>query len=166
MTHDQEEALSISDKVVVMNKGLVEQVGTPEEIYRAPQTRFVATFIGTANQFQGIAPPAKKAVICSNLELLADGLQGFQDGQDVVALVRPENIQVQVDQPGGKDWNVIPGVIETITFHGAVTRLGINVSGQRVVADVTVANTRPVSLNQHIWLHFPPSACKVMRAIE
>jgi putative spermidine/putrescine transport system ATP-binding protein len=166
VTHDQEEALSISDKVVVMNKGLVEQVGTPEEIYRAPKTRFVATFIGTANQFQGIASTAKKAVICSNVELLADGLQGFQDGQDVVALVRPENIQVQVDQPRGKDWNVIPGVVETITFHGAVTRLGVNVSGQRVVADVTVANTRPVSLNQNIWLLFPPGACQVMPAIE
>src|SRR5512143_3611693 len=53
VTHDQEEALSISDKVVVMNKGFIEQVGTPEEIYRAPNTRFVATFIGTANQFPG-----------------------------------------------------------------------------------------------------------------
>ena len=53
VTHDQEEALSISDQVVVMNKGLIEQVGPPEEIYRAPRTRFVATFIGTANQFLG-----------------------------------------------------------------------------------------------------------------
>jgi putative spermidine/putrescine transport system ATP-binding protein len=162
VTHDQEEALSISDKVVVMNKGLIEQVGAPETIYRAPQTRFVATFIGTANQFQGVASPTKKTVICSYVELLADGVQGFQDGQQVVALVRPENIQVQVDQPHTKDWNVIPGVVETITFHGAVTRLGVNVKGQRVVADVTVANTRPVALNQNIWLLFPPGVCQVM----
>ncbi len=165
VTHDQEEALSISDKVVVMNKGLIEQVGPPEEIYRAPRTRFVATFIGTANQFLGKAS-GKDTVICRNIKLLATGVNSFSEGQDVVALVRPENIQVQSEQPQLKDWNVAPGVIETITFHGAVTRLGVNVSGQRVVADVTVANTKPVSLNQKIWLLFPASACQVMAAKE
>ncbi len=165
VTHDQEEALSISDKVVVMNKGLIEQVGPPEKIYRAPRTRFVATFIGTANQFLGKAS-GKDTVVCSNIRLLATGVNSFSEGQDVVALVRPENIQVQSEQPQLKDWNVAPGVVETITFHGAVTRLGVNVSGQRVVADVTVANTKPVSLNQKIWLLFPASACQVMAAKE
>ncbi len=165
VTHDQEEALSISDKVVVMNKGLIEQVGAPEEIYRAPQTRFVATFIGTANQFLGTAS-GRNTVVCTNIKLLVDGMKDFADGQEVVALVRPENIQVQVEQPRRNDWNIIPGVVETITFHGAVTRLGVNVSGQRVVADVTVANTKPVSLNQKIWLSFPPGACQVMAAKE
>lgn len=161
VTHDQEEALSISDKVVVMNKGLIEQVGTPEEIYRVPKTRFVATFIGTANQFLGITL-GEDTVICKNINLLADGIKSFGDGEEVVALVRPENIQVQVEQPMRSDWNIIPGVVESITFHGAVTRLGVSVNGQRVVADVTVANTKPVSLNQKIWLMFPPSACQVM----
>jgi len=165
VTHDQEEALSISDKVVVMNKGLIEQVGVPEEIYRAPQTRFVATFIGTANQFMGIAS-RNNEVICKNVKLFADGMKNFTDGQEVVALVRPENVQIQTEQPQRSDWNVIPGVVETITFHGAVTRLGVNASGQRVVADVTVANTKPVSLNQKIWLLFPPNACQVMAAKE
>ena len=55
VTHDQEEALSISDLVVVMNNGLIEQIGTPQEIYRKPSTRFVATFIGTANEFRGVS---------------------------------------------------------------------------------------------------------------
>jgi putative spermidine/putrescine transport system ATP-binding protein len=165
VTHDQEEALSISDKVVVMNKGLIEQVGAPEEIYRAPKTRFVATFIGTANQFPGTAS-GSDMVVCPNIKLLADGMSGFHDGQAVVALVRPENIQVQTELSQRAGWNVAPGVVETITFHGAVTRLGVNVGGQRVVADVTVANTKPVSLNQKIWLMFPRSACQVMAAKE
>ncbi|MGZ6315819.1 MAG: ABC transporter ATP-binding protein, partial [Anaerolineales bacterium] len=81
VTHDQEEALSISDKVVVMNKGLIEQVGPPEEIYRAPRTRFVATFIGTANQFLGKAS-GKDTVICRNIKLLATGVNSFSEGQD------------------------------------------------------------------------------------
>jgi putative spermidine/putrescine transport system ATP-binding protein len=165
VTHDQEEALSISDKVVVMNKGLIEQVGAPEDIYRAPRTRFVATFIGTANQFLGNTSAGNK-VLCKIVELLTGSLKDFETGQAVVVLVRPENIQVQAEQPQREDWNVIPGRIETITFHGAVTRLGVNVSGQRVVADITVANTQPVSLNQRIWLLFPPDACQVMVAEE
>jgi putative spermidine/putrescine transport system ATP-binding protein len=163
VTHDQEEALSISDRVVVMNKGLIEQVGTPEEIYRMPRTRFVATFIGTANQFAGTASGGD-TVVCRNIRLRTDDLRQFGEGQEVVALVRPENIQVQAGQPDKPDWNVVTGVVETITFHGAVTRLGVNVGGQRVVADVTVANTQPVSLNQNVWLLFPRSACQVMAA--
>jgi ABC-type Fe3+/spermidine/putrescine transport system ATPase subunit len=165
VTHDQEEALSISDKVVVMNKGDIEQVGTPEEIYRAPKTRFVATFIGTANQFFGVVS-GKDTVICKNTKLLVIGLAGFDDGQQVVVLVRPETIQVQSEQPKNGNWNIIPGAIETITFHGASTRLGVNVSGQRVVADITVANIKPVSLNQKIWLLFSPDACQVMAVNE
>ncbi len=165
VTHDQEEALSISDKVVVMNKGLIEQVGMPEEIYRAPKTRFVATFIGTANQFLG-KTSGKNKVVCNNVELNTNSLTGFKSDQPVVVLVRPENIQVQDEQSRQKGWNSIAGEVETITFHGAVTRLGVNANGQRIVADITVANTQPVSLNQKIWLSFPQDACQVMAVEE
>ena len=98
--------------------------------------------------------------------LLADDVKGFTDGQRVVVLVRPETIQVEPDQPQHDGWNIIPGEVETITFHGAVTRLGVNLHGQRVVADITVANTKPISLNQRIWLVFPPAACQVMAVDE
>lgn len=165
VTHDQEEALSISDKVVVMNRGLIEQIGTPEEIYRAPQTHFVATFIGTANQFFGKVS-GRDTVICDHFTLLADDVKGFTDGQRVVVLVRPETIRVEPDPPRHDGWNAIPGEVETITFHGAVTRLGVNLYGQRVVADITVAHTKPISLNQKIWLLFPPDSCQVMAVDE
>jgi putative spermidine/putrescine transport system ATP-binding protein len=165
VTHDQEEALSISDKVVVMNKGLIEQVGKPEEIYRTPNTRFVATFIGTANQFLG-KTSGKYKVVCNNVELFTNTLKGFNNGKNVVVLVRPENIQVEAEQSRQEGWNNIVGEVETITFHGAITRLGVNVNGQRVLADITVANTQPVSLNQKIWLVFPPEACQVMLVEE
>ena len=161
VTHDQEEALSISDKVVVMNKGIIEQVGTPEEIYRAPKTRFVATFIGTANQFHGEVS-GSDTIISNDIKLLSGSLKDFSSEQKVVVLIRPENIHVQTEQPDRDNLNVISGKIETITFHGAVTRLGVNVGGQRVVADITVANDKPVSLSQKIWLVFPPEACQVM----
>ena len=165
VTHDQEEALSISDKVVVMNKGVIEQVGTPEEIYRTPKTHFVATFIGTANQFLGKVSGID-TVIGDHFNLLVDGVEGFADGKRVVVLVRPETIHVEPDQPKQNGWNIIPGEVETITFHGAVTRLGVNLRGQRVVADITVDNTKPISLNQKIWLLFPPDVCQVMDVDE
>ena len=161
VTHDQEEALSISDQVVVMNKGLIEQAGAPEEIYRAPQTRFVATFIGTANLFPGVVSGAG-SVTSGSIKLFANDAQNFHERDEVVVLVRPENIQIQTEDTQHSGWNVIPGVVETITFHGAVTRLGVNASGQRVVADVTVANSRPVSLNQKVWLAFSADASQVM----
>jgi putative spermidine/putrescine transport system ATP-binding protein len=165
VTHDQEEALSISDKVVVMNKGVIEQVGIPEEIYRAPKTHFVATFIGTANQFLGKVS-GTNTVMCNHFHLLVDDLKGFNEGQRAVVLVRPETIQVQPDPPERKGWNIIPGEVETITFHGAVTRLGVNIYGQRVAADITVAHTKSISLNQKLWLLFSPDACQVMAVDE
>jgi putative spermidine/putrescine transport system ATP-binding protein len=165
VTHDQEEALSISDKVVVMNRGVIEQIGTPEEIYRTPQTHFVATFIGTANQFFGKVS-GRDTVICDHFTLFAEDMKGFTDGQRVVVLVRPETIHVEPDRPQHDGWNILPGEVETITFHGAVTRLGVNLHGQRVAADITVANTKPISLNQRIWLQFAPAACQVMAIDE
>jgi putative spermidine/putrescine transport system ATP-binding protein len=165
VTHDQEEALSISDVVVVMNAGVIEQVGTPVEIYRKPQTHFVATFIGTANQFTGKAV-GSHTVLCEGFQLHTMGIGEVAEGGDVVVLVRPEAIQVQTQKEDQTGWNCIPGSVETITFHGAVTRLGVNVFGQRVVADVTEANTQPISLNEKVWLAFPQEACQVMTQVK
>ncbi len=108
----------------------------------------------------------KDLVDCTTIQLNVDDLKEFNNGQPVVVLVRPESVQVHSQQPDQINLNVIDGMIETITFHGAVTRLGVNVHGQVVVADITVANTEPVSLNQKIWLSFPADACQVMAAAE
>lgn len=161
VTHDQEEALSISDKVVVMENGIIQQVGTPQEIYRAPQTRFVATFIGTANQFFGKVV-GDSGVQSNGMTISTRKLSEFTEGQDVVVLVRPEVIQVSNTQPDISMGNIIQGTVETVTFHGAVTRLGVHVNQQRVVADLTMTSSESISLNQKIWLSFKPDACKVM----
>ncbi len=164
VTHDQEEALSISDKVVVMNKGVIQQMGSPEEIYRAPQTLFVAKFIGTANQFNGKVS-GRNQVACENgLNLLVENVSGLKEGQNLVVLVRPETMQVHAIKPEGSQDNCIEGVIETITFHGAVTRLGVNVNEKRLVADITVHESNPLKLNQKVFLRFSAEACQVMEA--
>jgi len=83
-------------------------------------------------------------------------------GKKVLVLVRPENIRVETEKPLEQNDNVIPGKVETITFHGAVTRLGVNIGSQRVSADITVANAASVVLNQNIWLAFSAQTCQVM----
>jgi len=165
VTHDQEEALSISDLVVVMNAGDIEQIGTPIEIYRKPQSRFVATFIGTANQFTG-EMSGDHTVVCGQYQIITRPAERITAGSPVLVLVRPEAIQVEEAADPRQNMNSIPGAVETVTFHGAVTRLGVNVYGQRVVADVTEANTGVISLNQKVWLTFPPEVCQVMAQNE
>jgi putative spermidine/putrescine transport system ATP-binding protein len=165
VTHDQEEALSISDLVVVMNGGVIEQVGTAVEIYRKPQTRFVATFIGTANQFIGKAV-GENRVQTERFLLETKAFKDIHVGDAVVVLVRPESIQVQTSQAERPGWNNIAGTVETVTFHGAVTRLGVNVFSQRVVADVNISNIESLSLNDKVWLSFPADACQVMEQSE
>lgn len=162
VTHDQEEALSISDQVVVMNKGVIQQVGSPEEIYRAPQNLFVAKFIGTANQFNGKITGKNKVDCERGHSLLVANLNGFQEGQQVVVLVRPETMKVGTSRPEGCRDNCLEAVIETITFHGAVTRLGVNANDMRLVADITARESDPLKLNQKIYLRFSAEACQVM----
>ncbi len=161
VTHDQEEALSISDLVVVMNRGVIEQIGAPEEIYHAPRTRFVAGFIGTANQFNGAAQGAE-AVEWNGFLLRTPPFSVRSGSPDAVVLVRPEAMTVHESDPGPGAGNVIDGIVETVTFHGALTRLGIDVRGQRVVADLAAGRRRHIVLNQRIWVAFPLEACQVM----
>jgi len=161
VTHDQEEALSISDLVVVMNKGVIEQIGTPEEIYHKPQTRFVANFIGTANQFNGVVAGPDQ-IACNGIRFTTPPLKEYAESTKVVVLVRPENMTIHDREPREQNRNVIEGVIETITFHGALTRLGIEVRGQRVVADITLSGKTRFALNQRVWISFPPDACQIM----
>lgn len=161
VTHDQEEALSISDLVVVMNNGVIEQVGTPQDIYRKPDTRFVATFIGTANEFHGIV--ANSGIVKSDdLVLRIPAAHEHPVGSKVVVLVRPENIEVFDDKPADSQLNFFEGEIDTITFHGAITRLGINASGRNINADVTITGRSLLSYHQHVWVSFQPDYCKVM----
>jgi putative spermidine/putrescine transport system ATP-binding protein len=160
VTHDQEEALSISDRVAVMRDGNIEQVGTPEEIYRNPKTRFLAAFIGTANQFIGQALDSQ-TVRYANYTLRVPVPAGLV-GKSVVVLVRPENIRVfREGDPLPEAHNAVAGDIQTITFMGSMTRLSVNVDGERVVCDMP-ANSSHFEHNQRVILTFSPDGCQTM----
>ncbi|MGI9351512.1 MAG: putative 2-aminoethylphosphonate ABC transporter ATP-binding protein [Rhizobiaceae bacterium] len=104
VTHDQEEGLSMADRIVVMNHGVIEQVGTPMEVYRDPSSLFVADFIGEMNQLPAVAGENEKVEI-SGLKLICCP-HSFSPGQDVIATVRPEDVILHgkgARSPGGED---------------------------------------------------------------
>ena len=133
VTHDQGEAMSISDRIAVMNNGRVEQIGTPAEIYEAPKSSFVAAFIGDTNFFDGrisdvvdaeycrIDVPGLPRMLCFNDKKLAKG--------DLVHLsIRPEKFQIALEQPAANPkYNVLPGVVEDVIYQGDHTRYWVSI---------------------------------------
>jgi putative spermidine/putrescine transport system ATP-binding protein len=132
VTHDQSEALAIADRVAVMNRGRIEQLGAPRDIYGAPQTEFSASFVGNRNAVE-IPVLDGQAVLGSLLAVAApEGSNGR-----VIGFFAPENVRIA---PRTADENGQPAVIDSVTFHGAVTRLHLatNLEGRqtRIYADL------------------------------
>ena len=129
VTHDQEEALAISDRICVMSQGRVEQLGTPTEVYRTPTTAFVARFVGSMNEFAAdVTGPGEVSV--NGHRLGAPGASGFGTGSALSMLVRPEDLSLG---EGG-----LPGTVTSVTFQGATTLIGVrlDVLDQLVSADI------------------------------
>ncbi len=138
VTHDQGEAMSLSDRIAVMNDGRIEQIGTPAEIYEAPRTSFVAAFIGDTNFLEGVVAGHPEAEY-SRLRL--DGLPDvlvYNDkqiaaGQQVFLSVRPEKIQISRDAPEAKPKrNAVPAVVEDVIYLGATTKYWVRAGGHRL----------------------------------
>lgn len=140
VTHDQEEAMTISDRIIVMRRGAIEQIGTPEHLYLSPKTPFIANFIGESNFFEGII--MKVARERSIVELRGGLLMevssiGLEEGDRVIIAVRPENIKLESYAPA--DLNFFPGTIERIRFIGGVLKYEI-----RLVNDDIVVSRVPI----------------------
>src|SRR6185436_13387515 len=124
VTHDQEEALSISDRIVVMSAGRMEQVGTPFEIYNYPKTRFVASFVGTLSVLRTrVIDPASGRLAIDDQEIRTTGsLNGAGAGEVRSVALRPES--VSLEDPGG-DRNRMQGTVEDVNFLGSVVRIRV-----------------------------------------
>jgi putative spermidine/putrescine transport system ATP-binding protein len=134
VTHDQEEALSISDRVVVMYKGRMEQVGAPFEIYNFPKTEFVANFVGTLNAVSAeVVDPAASLIRIEDQQLQsASDLRRTKAGEKVMVAIRPERLSFASD---GKKANVIDATIENITFLGSIVRIQVVIGNSRFFMD-------------------------------
>ncbi len=134
VTHDQEEALSISDRIVVMYDGNVEQVGTPFDIYNFPRTSFVANFVGSLNTAAAeVIDPEKGLLNMDGVQLVsAAKMDGLRKGDKVRIAIRPERFSFASD---GKKANVLDCQIENITFLGSVVRVHILIGKTKFTMD-------------------------------
>jgi ABC-type Fe3+/spermidine/putrescine transport system ATPase subunit len=146
VTHDQSEAFAISDRIVVMNAGRIEQIGVQTDIYLRPRTPFVADFIGANNGFAGTVTAIQDGVdgdeqsvtlVASGMELRSKQLSELRVGQAVIAYVRPENIAVLSDGDAADFDNVVEGVIDRVIFEGPTAQLRVDVGGHELRADVS-----------------------------
>jgi putative spermidine/putrescine transport system ATP-binding protein len=149
VTHDQEEALSVSDRVAVLWSGKIEQIGTPVEMYGAPATPFVAEFIGTMNRLQAtVVDGANGVVEYGNAHLTIEAARGLSRGEHVLMLIRPETVEL-VTAEGATGNNRLGGEIISHTFLGSVTRVKVHGEGVDLTADVPSSrvNTLPIGMN-------------------
>ena len=162
VTHDQEEALSMADRIVVMNQGVIEQVGTPEQIYREPATRFVADFIGSMNflEAQGID---SELVQVADHKLACKTDQNIEN-QPVLAAIRPEDVMV-----GAHGDNTVQARIDDMEFLGAFARATLvieDLKGQSITADFSANLIRRENLSngQEIAITLPKESLRVFPA--
>ncbi len=134
VTHDQEEALSISDRVVVMYQGHMEQVGAPFEIYNYPQTEFVAQFVGTLNAVSAeVADPSSSSLKVDGLMIqAAQGLENRRSGEKVMIAIRPERFSFASE---GEKANLLDCTIKNITFLGSIVRIEVQVGNNNFHMD-------------------------------
>lgn len=164
VTHDQEEALSLSDRIVVMSQGHVEQIGTPFEIYNFPRTRFVASFVGTLNllNVQVLDTSKRHVSVDGQAITLNTSLEHFQHGQTVSLALRPEIIAL--DGVNKDNSNRLTGTVADITFLGSTVRIGVKMSEQHFHLDCfNTPSLVPPKLGEAISVSFPPEACMLLR---
>jgi ABC-type Fe3+/spermidine/putrescine transport system ATPase subunit len=155
VTHDQEEALSISDRVVVMNHGRIEQIDKPVEIYKKPTSRYVADFVGTSNFFEGELNDG--ILKTKNCNITINNTNGIIAG-NVTAAIRPE--QIELIPEGAKiNENVIEGKLIVIIYLGLIVRLIIRKNDHEIIIDILEKNFTKLELErgQNIKIHFPPT---------
>lgn len=151
VTHDQEEALSMADRIVVMNHGVIEQVGTPTEIYREPKSLFVADFIGETNQIHAtLSGPGRFTLGKTELQGMTDGLQ---PGQPIVVTIRPEDIipHAAGTRTAVSDGGLLDVTIGEMEFLGSFWRSrlsGAALDGEELYADFSINAVRRLSLGE------------------
>ena len=172
VTHDQQEALSMSDRVVVMHNGRIEQVGTPKQIYDSPATQHVAGFIGTLNLLPASVKDASEGVlsVMNNLVRTSSPLRPLQNSK-LFAAIRPERIRCRAADDGMDEtprphdpvdpmWNSLSGTIRGVHFHGSTELMEVEVDGFTVVVERFNAPDRGIlPAGTRVTLTFEPAAC-------
>ena len=152
VTHDQEEALTMSDKIVVLSEGRIQQIGTPEDIYNEPQNAFVADFIGESNIFKGIMTGHMKVRFCGG-EFM--GMDDVAEGTLVDVVVRPEDVIITKPEDG-----VVEGEVVSVIFKGMHYEVTVE-SGKY---EMVIRTTKCYSVGERIGMKLEPDGIHIMLA--
>ena len=155
VTHDQEEALSMSDTVVVMSEGRIQQIGTPIDIYNEPKNAFVADFIGESNILDGVMLEDRKVRFSGHVFACVDSGFGKQTPVDVV--VRPEDVDIVPVEKGH-----LRGVVTSVTFLGVYYEIIVDINGFKWM----IQTTDFVDVDERIGLYIEPDAIHIMEKSE
>ena len=164
VTHDQEEALSLSDRVVVMNLGRIEQVGTPFEIYNFPKTQFVASFVGTLNVLAAEVVDRENGLLSvqGHQIKVAQTLAPYKVDERVSLAIRPELLSLDGD---ATHENRLQGTVENISFLGAIVRLQLRVGDTILMLDeFNNPHLALPSIGDTVPITFPRAACLVLNS--
>lgn len=165
VTHDQAEAMALSDRIVVMESGQVSQIGSPRDLYDRPASRFTAAFIGASNQRQTIVETdTGGATVLWGTHRLPVATNGrFPHGTPVLAAWRPE--AALVGDPDTASPRALRGMVELVTFLGPITRLDVRIEGDEEPVLVDLASTAAQRLHtgQPVAVTIPPEAIRVYR---
>jgi spermidine/putrescine transport system ATP-binding protein len=166
VTHDQEEALTMSDRLAVMSNGRIEQIGTPSEVYEEPTTTYVADFLGVSNLMDakagGSAGNEHCRVRLGEFELVAG--QGVSDARgDVKVVIRPE--RVRLEDPSGTGENRIPGMVERVVYVGSTMQVIVHLAdGHTIQAWVqNQGEGLPYQQGASVSVHLPTDALRVLQ---
>ena len=171
VTHDQEEALTMSDRIAVMNEGRVEQIGSPEEIYHEPETVFVAGFIGMANllpaEIEGRDGDLVIARLAGDRRVGAPAVEGLAQGQAATLMIRPERMHLRVDEPP-VGIAAVPAEVVDLVFQGPVVRFDLRAAdGSGLVAHVGPEDDLPLLRpGDRVWACWEPEAGRLLRRAD
>ena len=170
VTHDQEEAMTLADRIAVMDKGQVRQVGPPQEVYEHPSSRFVADFLGSMSQFEarvvrvsGARATLDVPVIGERVEAAA--IPGLVDGEALTLAIRPEKLAIHEARPDGP--NAVQGVVKDLAYFGKDSLYRITLPGGGLLSVHAVnmtrrADTRP-DWDARVWISFDPASAILLR---
>lgn len=166
VTHDQEEALTMSDRIAVMDNGIVQQLGTPVEIYDHPKTRFVAGFIGESNIFEGTVEAMDNDIMTIKTEagMMRVKGSGFEIGESMYVSVRPEYVEVAKNEVDGFD---VHGIVKDFIYIGTVVKTAVDlINGQEVKYSRFEQDTS-IQAGEKIFLYWKPEkAVAIKRNFE
>ncbi|MBS3779044.1 MAG: ABC transporter ATP-binding protein [Desulfovermiculus sp.] len=168
VTHDQREALSMSDNIIVMKDGRTQQEGSPEDVYDKPSNHFVADFLGHCNFHKGTILGQEDSLVKLQIDdgsiLYSDHDAGWTEGQAVELMVRAQKLQVfsQTETPSGEERNTFKGQVKTRMYMGGEAWYFVELDSKTVVHAINISRQSPLQEGDSVTVHIPPQHCRIL----